>query len=75
MTTELLTWHPASTPPDAELTVLLCVQPDDGSAECVQGWYDGEDWRACESGGVVRGAVQWWCEPVGPEVMREGEAA
>ena len=30
------------------------------------GWFDGEDWRLCESGGVVNGRVLSFAQPEGP---------
>ena len=67
MTTELLKWHtPASDMPDAEITVLLWVQ-DGQVAGWASGWWDGEDWRLAESGGVCAGTVVAWAEPEGPK--------
>ena len=66
MTTETLTWHPASEPPDDDTTVLLWVQYADGECEWAAGWRDGDDWRLCESGGVCGGTVLHWASPDGP---------
>jgi hypothetical protein len=62
---EVLRWFPASTLPDADTTVLLWVQ-DGRESDWSAGWWDGEDWRDCASGGVVAGEVTHWAEPAGP---------
>ena len=64
--TETLTWHPASAPPDADTTVLLWVKYEDGETDWAAGWWDGSDWRLCESGGVCCGDPLHWAEPAGP---------
>ena len=60
--TELLTWHrlPGQMP-DAELTVLLSVE-DDGDSTVAQGYWDGEAFRWCDTGGEVAGAVLGWAD-------------
>lgn len=70
---ELLAWHPADTDlPDAEERVLIWIEVDDSvlpvdyETGWDNGWWDGEDWRLCESGGVVDGVVTWWALPKGP---------
>lgn len=65
---ELLQWHrvAAGDMPDADLTVLLWLC--DGTVqEWAAGWWDGQDWRLCESGGVAAGTVTHWAEPEGPQ--------
>lgn len=66
MSTELLHWNSASSVPDADTTVLLWVQYEDGETDWSAGWWDGEAWRLCESGGVCAGRVLHWAEPSGP---------
>ena len=66
ITSQALHWHPAATPPDADMTVLLWIT-EGNEADWAGGWWDGEDWRLCESGGVAAGTVTHWCEPEGPE--------
>ncbi len=64
---ELLQWHratPASMP-DADITVLLWIVTGN-VGEWEAGWWDGEAWRLCESGGVVAGEVTHWAQPEGP---------
>lgn len=66
---ELIRWHLASGTerPDAEITVHLKLRPDGGSVEC--GWWDGEQWCLCESGGpAVQSDVRAWAVVEGPEV-------
>ena len=66
---ELLKWHKAERcKPDADTTVLLWIADRDGlgSGEWEAGWFDGDDWRLCESGGVCGGTVVAWAEPAGP---------
>ena len=63
MTTTTMNWHPATTKPDADTTVLCWM--DDG--EWFSGWWDGRVWRDCASGGVLE-VVTHWAEPEGPNV-------
>lgn len=66
MRTETITWNelPADGMPDAGTTVLLNVEG--GHVE--EAWWDGDDWRWCESGGVVVEKVLAWADvPVGVE--------
>ncbi len=63
---ESMTWHPASTPPDADQTVLLWVQYQDGEADWTAGWMDADGWRLCESGGLCSGTVWYWADVGGP---------
>lgn len=60
MKTENITWHelPHDGMPDAELTVLLSTEHQGVDT----GWFDGTDWRWCESGGIVAERVQAWAE-------------
>ena len=63
MTIEPLPWHrPAERMPDADLSVLLVLP---GEPELEMGWWDGESWRSCVSGGEVVD-VLYWSEPQGP---------
>jgi hypothetical protein len=63
---ERLQWHDAAASrPDADLTVLLWIKH--GTAhDWESGWWDGEAWRLCESGGEVAGQVLYFAEPQGP---------
>ena len=66
--TEQLQWHDAAAAkPDADITVLLWLQYEDGDAEFARGWWDGEQWRDASSGAPI-GSVTglWWAEPKGP---------
>jgi len=60
--TELLTWHrlPGQMP-DADLTVLLSTI-DSCDSTVAAGWFDGEFFRWCDTGGVVRGTVLGWTD-------------
>ncbi|HEY0953992.1 MAG TPA: hypothetical protein VGE36_04495 [Roseateles sp.] len=59
---EMLDWHDAKlTKPDAELTVV-CIDAED--VWC--GYWDGESWIGCESGGTVA-APRYWADPKGPQ--------
>jgi hypothetical protein len=64
MKTETITWHelPQDGMPDADTTVLVST-----TEQAVDtGYFDGDDWRWCESGGLVAEPVQAWAEmPVG----------
>lgn len=62
MKTESITWHelPQDGMPDAEETVLIS-----SATEVDQGWFDGVDWRLCESGGVADGVLAWAKLPEG----------
>lgn len=63
---EQLKWHAtACAMPDAELTVLMWVKYA-ADSDWTEGWWDGEAWRYCGSGGVVTGAVTHWATPEGP---------
>lgn len=62
--TETLTWHPVTERlPDADITVL-CWHA--GDQEFWTGYWDGQGWIGCESGGSVLG-VTHWAEPRGPQ--------
>ena len=66
---ECITWHDASKParPDAELTVLLATTSPGMPID--MGWWDGERWCLCESGGFAApGSVLAWAEVEGPEL-------
>lgn len=65
---EVLAWHSTANGnlPDADMTVLLWLRAPDGTADWAGGWWDGTDWRLCESGGVAAVAVSHWAEPAGP---------
>lgn len=71
---ELIEWHPASgSKPDADATVLLWMAPDaqDGisiPAGWEAGFWDGDDWRLAESGGLVDGTVTHWAQAGGPSL-------
>ena len=63
---ELLEWHAAAEQlPDADMTVLMWVVSG-AERDWFSGWWDGEVWRECASGGVVAGTVTHWAEPEGP---------
>lgn len=63
--TETLTWAPASTKPDSDITVLCWREADQ---EWFSGWWDDEAgaWFDCATGGIVEG-VTHWAEPKGPQ--------
>jgi hypothetical protein len=61
MSTTELHWHPATTPPDADITVLCWL----ADGEWHSGWWAGDVWRDCASGGVLE-VVTHWAEPQGP---------
>ena len=64
---ELLEWHPTAggQRPDADITVLLWITSG-GLAEWESGWWNGEAWCLCESGGIVAGTVTHFATPEGP---------
>ena len=67
---ELLKWHNADrSKPDADMSVLLWIADRDGlgSGDWAGGWWDGEDWKLGESGGVCADRVVAWAEPAGPQ--------
>lgn len=64
---ELLQWRDAvTTKPDADIRALLWIAFPDGTFDWESGWFDGEDWLLCESGGVVNGRVLSFAQPEGP---------
>lgn len=65
---ELLEWHvvAAGDMPDSDITVLLWWTDHAGITDWERGWWDGEDWRLAESGGVCAGTVTHWAQPEGP---------
>lgn len=69
---ELIEWHPASgSKPDADAIVLLWIVPNPAQgmhapAGWEAGFWDGENWRLAESGGLADGAVTHWAAPEGP---------
>lgn len=67
---ELIRWRLATDAerPDADVTVLLqLVDEPGGTVEC--GWWDGEQWMLCESGGAaVQADVRAWAEVWGPKL-------
>ncbi|MDH0866479.1 hypothetical protein [Mitsuaria sp. GD03876] len=58
MKREVIEWQelPQDGMPDAEVTVLLST----AEAGVDSGFFDGVEWRWCESGGVVAEPVQAW---------------
>lgn len=64
---EFLEWRnvAAADMPDADTTVLMWVVTGNERDWC-SGWWDGQDWRGCDHGGVVDGTVTHWAEPAGP---------
>lgn len=67
MITTTLTWQtPAQAMPDADESVLVSLECSDHPPMWEAGWFDGEHWRLCESGGVIDGRVLCWTRPVGP---------
>lgn len=62
---ELLEWHSAEQLPDADMTVLMWVVSGT-ERDWFAGWWDGDVWRDCASGGEVAGVVTHWAEPEGP---------
>ena len=66
--TELVTWRDAiDDKPDAEISVAIWFTAPDGTADWERGWWDGQAWRLCESGGVVDGVVLHWAQLEGPQ--------
>lgn len=65
--TTSISWTPAASKPDADLTYLLAVDDEDGARDCYQGWWDGYFWRDCATGGIVGGTVAYWGEPELPQ--------
>ena len=63
---ELLEWHSAEQLPDADMTVLMWVVSGGTEQDWFAGWWDGDCWRDCASGGEVAGVVTHWAEPEGP---------
>lgn len=66
---ERLVWSPAKpgSMPDAELTVMLQYRdPIDNQVDLCMGWWDGEIWRECVSGGWLHADVLMWADPQGP---------
>ncbi len=66
---EIIEWHPASgSKPDADATVLVWIMAPAASTPpgWAAGFWDGEDWRLAESGGLVDGTVTHWAMPEGP---------
>jgi hypothetical protein len=61
-TAELLKWHPATTHPDSDITVLCW-----GADGMFTGYWEAEreEWIDCESGAMVLG-VTHWAQPEGP---------
>ena len=59
LTTEILTWHPADEPPDADLLVMMGDQYGWRA-----GYWDGEQWRDEEN--MVVTLVTHWARPDGP---------
>ena len=67
--TTTLTWQtPAQAMPDADESVLVWLECSDHPPMWEAGWFDGEHWRLCESGGVIDGRVLCWTRPVVPNV-------
>lgn len=67
---EHLVWSPAkpTSMPDAELTVLLQYRdPIDNQVDLCMGWWDGEIWHECVSGGWLHAEVLMWADPQGPK--------
>ncbi|PZP30469.1 MAG: hypothetical protein DI603_15205 [Roseateles depolymerans] len=60
MKAETINWHelPQDGLPDARTTVLIST----AHAGVDSGYYDGEEWRWAESGGIVGEPVQAWAD-------------
>lgn len=57
--TETITWHPVTSPPDSDTTVLL--DPEDG--EVWPGYLDGDQWRWAD--GMPASPTRWAHMPTG----------
>lgn len=67
ITTVALHWIDAQqTKPDADMSVLMWTRDEYGRYGWEAGWWDGTDWRFCESGGVCIEPVTHWSQPEGP---------
>lgn len=75
MTAETISWHLASEPPDADLTVLIEVDPaSDYSEPVFMGAWDGEAWRDVH--GVEVPVIAWADVPRGTSgVIASGEGS
>lgn len=60
MITETITWHPASSPPDDDITVLLL--PEEG--DVWPGWKCGDQWHMAD-GFPCSPPVKWAHMPTG----------
>lgn len=66
-TPETIYWQRSDCPPDADLTVLLCLESAEAGRSVECGWWDGEQWCLCECGGpAVQEDVRAWAEVMGP---------
>lgn len=63
MTTEILTWHPASQRPDSDMTVLLFEPGADEPS--FLGYHNGEAW--CDSDSFRAKPTHWAEMPKGPQ--------
>jgi hypothetical protein len=63
MSTEAITWHPVSEPPDSDITVMLFVP--DATEPVWPGYLDGEAWRFID--GMPANPVSWAEMPVGAQ--------
>lgn len=66
---ELVRWRLATDAerPDADITVHLCLESAESGRSVECGWWDGEQWCLCESGGAaVQADVRAWAEVWGP---------
>ncbi len=66
---ELVRWRLATDAerPDAEMTVLLCLESTEAGRSVECGWWNGEEWCLCESGGpAVQADVLAWAVAEGP---------
>ncbi|MFM2056068.1 MAG: hypothetical protein RLY71_453 [Pseudomonadota bacterium] len=74
--TTALAWQPPEhAMPDADERVLIWFASHDSPGEWECAWFDGQDWRVCESGGRVNGIVLYWARPLGPGEGQAKEAS
>ena len=65
-TTELHWVDATATKPDADTPVVIWTKDEYGRWGWEAAWWDGEQWRLAESGGLCAEEVTHWAEPAGP---------
>jgi hypothetical protein len=69
--TSSITWHPATTPPDTDITVLVHI----ADGEVWTGFLDADTWRYVSGGSVEAPVLHWADFPQPPQSKKSTKAS